>query len=133
MRVQRCVRQLELAHRRADRTTTGEVQRETATSKRGSPRQAVTLTGPDGAADRADRSPVAELVLGEAQRVQRRDLGFGTALPAGEPKSALGERAGGGRVRLDQLEGGLRELERIVLANRDRHSRDMYQDARGAL
>ena len=82
--------------------------------------QAVTLTGPDGAADRADRSRVAELMLGEAQRVQRRDFGFRVSLPAGVPKSTLGEGRRRGGVRLDQLEGRLRELERIVLDG-DRH------------
>ena len=68
----------------------------------------MTLTAADGAADRPDRSPVAQFVLGEAERVQRRDLGLRMSSPAGKPERALGHAGRRGRVRLDQVEGGLR-------------------------
>jgi hypothetical protein len=81
----------------------------------------VTLTGPDGAADRADRPRVAELVLGEAERMQRGDLGLWMSLPSGKLQRAFGQHSGSGCVRLDQLERGLREPQRVVLTDRNGH------------
>ncbi|HEY4826569.1 MAG TPA: hypothetical protein VIH85_07365 [Solirubrobacteraceae bacterium] len=40
-------------------------------------------------------------MLGEAESMQRRDLGFRMTLSAGKPDGALGQRGGGGRVGLD--------------------------------
>ena len=122
VRVQRRVRQLELTQSRCDRTSAGEVHREPAASERGPPRQAVTFAGPDGAADRPDRPRVAELVLSEAERVERRDLGLRMPLPPGGPEGALCQQRGRRRVRLDQVERGLRELQRVVPTNSDCHA-----------
>ena len=82
----------------------------------------MTLTGPDGAADRADRSHITELVLSEAERMQCGDLGLRMVLSAGKSECALSQCGGAGRVRLDQLEGGLRQLQRVVPTDRDSHA-----------
>ncbi|HSC04573.1 MAG TPA: hypothetical protein VLC49_14685 [Solirubrobacteraceae bacterium] len=122
MFVQRCIREVQLTYRRGDRTAAGQVKRETSTCQRRSPRQAVTLAAPDGAPNRTDRPPVSELVLGEAERVQRRDLGLSVSPPPGKAQSSFGKQRSGGRVGLDAFEGGLRDVERIAPTRHDCHA-----------
>ena len=117
MRVQRGTGSVELAQGGADRATAGEVQREPATGEGGSPREAMALTDPDRGADRDYRPRVTEFVPGEAQGVQRRDLGFGLVLGAGEREGALSEFARCGGVGFDQIERGLGKRERILVAS----------------
>ena len=60
---------------------------------------------------------VAELVPGEAQGMERGDLGLGLPARRGERERALGQAGGGDGVRLDLLEGGPGQRERILGAN----------------
>ena len=53
--------------------------------------------------------------------------------PAGQLKGALGKLGGRGRVRLDQLEGGLRQLERVVPTSRNCHAGRCIKTLHGVL
>jgi hypothetical protein len=82
----------------------------------------VTLAGADCPPDRPDRSRVAELVLGETERVECCDLGLRLVTPASNTDRALCQKRSRGRVGLDSVECRLRELQRIVPSDRHCHT-----------
>ena len=104
---------IELAQRGPDRTLARQQVRKTAAGHSRPPRQAISIRGPDRRADRRLRAGVAELGPGEAERVQRGDLGLTRADGSGELQRSLGQRRRLGGVDLDSIERLLGQRERF--------------------